>query len=398
VSSRVVYFDLASGSGGDMLIAALVHAGRSEGVDVSGVVAEAVSGLGLGCDIAFANVDEGGLAALHAGVTTDGSRVAPSQMTDAIARTAASGRAKAAAAAVISLLVGAEARVHGAEPADVHLHELGSADTVADAIGAAVALEALQIDFVTAAAVPMPRGWIVANHGPLPLPAPATLEVLRGKQIVGVDASGELVTPTAAAILVAHDCAFGALPRMTLDSVGMGVGSRRREVPNICRALVGLRVPGVEGIATENVVALETNIDDQTPEGLGYAIERLIGAGALDAWVTPIVMKKSRSAFQLSVLTHSADEARILDVLFRETTTLGVRRRETQRWVLERDEIVVDVAGRCVRVKVALLRGDVVGATPEFDDCVRASKESGAAVKDVYTAAAEAARVALRTP
>jgi uncharacterized protein (TIGR00299 family) protein len=398
MSSRVAYFDLASGAGGDMLIAALVHAGRSDGADIEGEVAAAIRGLGLGCDITFAHVTDGGLAALHAGVRTGGSTFAPSQMTDAIAGTVASDRAKSKAVAVIDLLVGAEARVHGVEPADVHLHELGSADTVADAIGAAVALEALQVDFVSAAAVPMPRGWIVGDHGPLPLPAPATLEVLRGKQIVGVVASGELVTPTAAAILVAHDCVFGGLPHMTLDAVGMGAGSRQREVPNICRALIGTRTPAVEGIASEDVVALETNIDDQTPESLGYAIERLIGAGALDAWVTPIVMKKSRPAFQLSVLAHTADEARVLDVFFRETTTLGVRRRETQRWVLDREEVVVEVAGRCVRVKIGLLRGVVVGANPEFDDCVRASKESGTALKDVYAAAVEAARAALRAP
>jgi uncharacterized protein (DUF111 family) len=167
-------------------------------------------------------------------------------------------------------------------------------------------------------------------------------------------------------------------------------------VPNICRAIVGTVARTAPDIASESILALETNIDDQTPEGIGHAIERLISAGALDAWVTPIVMKKSRPAFQLSVLAHVADEARVLEVIFRETTTLGVRRRETQRWVLNRDEIVVEVAGQCVRVKVALLHGDVVGANPEFDDCVRASKESGWSVKDTYAAAAEAARAALR--
>lgn len=394
MTERLVWFDLASGAGGDMLIAALVHAARREGLDVTTPVRAAVEGLGLGCSIDFRDVDAGSLA-IHADVTTDGASFSPAQMKDALERTRASGRAKSRALAVVDLLVGAEARVHGVNPADVHLHELGSADTAADAIGTAVALDEMGISEVAAAPVPMPSGWIRTDHGPLPLPAPATLEILRGAPVVGTSATTELVTPTAAAVLVAHDCSFGPLPAITLHAVGAGAGSTQREVPNICRAFVGERIAASDAVAVETVVTLETNIDDQTPEALGYAIERLIGAGALDAWVTPITMKKSRPAFLLSVLVHAADEAAILDVIFRETTTLGVRRRETTRWVAEREVIVVDVAGEHVRVKVRRLRGEVVGASPEFDDCVRVAQASGAAMRDVYDAAVVAARAAL---
>ena len=390
MSNRIAYFDLASGAGADMLIAALVDAGRRAGEDVTGAVSIAVAELGLGCSIGFDNVDRGGIASVHASVTTDGSSHTPAQMRDAIGRTNATAAAKKHAVAVIDLLVGAEATVHGIEADDVHMHELGSADTPADAIGAAVAVDALGIDAVAAAPVPVTRGWVESGHGPLPVPAPATLEILRGVRLDGVDGAGELVTPTAAAVLVALDCAFGLLPSMTLQAVGTGAGTKERDVPNICRAFLG--TPVAEGVAMEPVVQLEANIDDQTPEALAHAVERLLAAGALDAWVTPIVMKKSRPAFQLSVLTRPEDEPSAMETMFRETTTLGIRRRQTTRWVADREEIVVRVAGECVRVKVARLRGEVVGASPEFDDCVRAAEASGVPFKDVYAEAAAAAR------
>jgi uncharacterized protein (TIGR00299 family) protein len=241
---------------------------------------------------------------------------------------------------------------------------------------------------VSAAAVPVTRGWVQTDHGSVPVPAPATLEVLRGAVLRGEDGAGELVTPTAAAILVAHDCVFGPMPPMTLEVVGTGAGTKQRDVPNICRAFLGTPVD----IAREPVVQLDSNIDDQTPEGIAHAVERLLAAGALDAWVTPIVMKKSRAAFQLSVLMRPQDESDLVHVVFRETTTLGVRRRETTRWVADREEIVVRVAAECVRVKVARVHGDIVGTSPEFEDCVRAADASGVSFKDVYEQASEAAR------
>jgi uncharacterized protein (TIGR00299 family) protein len=394
VSARTVYFDLASGAGGDMLIAALVHAGRSSGHDIARDVSAVISELGLGCAITFADVRTGGLASLHANVSTDGASFTPIQLRDAMARTGAGERATARACAVIDLLVEAEAKVHGVDAADVRLHELGSADTAADAIGAAVALERLGVESVTAALVPMPRGWISSDHGPLPIPAPATVEVLKGARVVGVDAGAELVTPTAAAILVAHGCVFGTMPAISLDAVGTGAGTARRAVPNLCRAFIGPPVAAGD-VATEPVVQLDANIDDQTPEGVAHSVDRMLAAGALDAWITPIVMKKSRPAFQLSVLMHPADEAAIVDVVFRETTTLGIRRRETTRWVADREEIVVQVAGQCVGVKVARLRGELVGTSPEFDDCVRAAEVTGVPLKDIYVEATVAARRAL---
>ena len=376
-----------------MIIASLVDAGWRCGADVSETVHAAIDQLQLGCSMQFTDVERGGIASVHVHVETDGRSFVPSQMHDAIEQSAAPDAAKRRAAAAVDLLVGAEARVHGVAVSDVRLHELGSADTVADALGAAVAVHGLGIDVVAAAPVPAPHGWLSSEHGPLPLPAPASLELLRGAMITGVDEAGELLTPTAAAILVAHDCAFGTLPTMTLDAVGTGAGTAERRVPNICRVFIG--TPDPADVAVERVVQLDTNIDDQPPEGVAHALDRLLAAGALDAWVTPVVMKKSRPAFQLSVLVRAAAERELLDVIFRETTTLGVRRRETTRWVAEREELVVEAAGQCVAVKVARLHGDIVGIYPEFDDCVLASDASGLPVKDLYASATSAARRAL---
>jgi uncharacterized protein (TIGR00299 family) protein len=394
VSPRTVYFDLASGAGGDMLVAALVGAGRALGIDVATAVATAVSQLDLGCTLGFTDVRRGGVSAVHTDVTTSGGSYDAQRMRDAVERVSVPATAKLLALDVIDRLVAAEAAVHGVDPDHVVLHELGSADTPADAIACAVALHVLDVAAVTAAPAPMPRGWIDSTHGTLPVPAPAVAELLRGARVVGTDGAAELVTPTAAAILAAAGTVFGLMPAMTLEAVGTGAGSAERNVPNVCRAFLGTTAAPA-GIAVEPVIQLDANIDDQTPEGVAHAIGRLLGAGAVDAWVTPIVMKKSRPAFQLSVLTRPDDEAAVVGVVFRETTTLGVRRRETTRFVADRDEIVVRAAGECVRVKVARVRGEVVGASPEFDDCVRAANASGTPLKQIYAEAAAAALEAL---
>jgi uncharacterized protein (TIGR00299 family) protein len=303
-----------------------------------------------------------------------------------------SDEARRRALRAIDELVAAEATVHGVDPNEVHLHELASADTAADIAGASVAFTELGINRVAAAPVPVPHGTVRTEHGDLPLPAPVTLELLSGAALRGVDSTNELVTPTGAAILVAHDATFGPLPDLTLAAVGVAGGRRVTDTPNICRVLIG---EDVSGASLETCVLLETNIDDQTPEGIGHAIEKLIGTGALDAWVTPIVMKRSRPAFLLSVLAAHSDEGRITETIFRETTTLGIRRRDTARWVLDREVVTVEVSGIPIRVKVGRLGSEVVNVAPEFSDCEAAAEAGGTPTKDVYAAAAERARQAL---
>jgi uncharacterized protein (TIGR00299 family) protein len=257
-------------------------------------------------------------------------------------------------------------------------------------VGAAAGLDALRVRNVAAAPVPLGAGWTSGAHGPLPLPAPATAELLRGAAVRGVAESAELVTPTGAAILVAHDCTFGVMPQLTLEAVGVGAGSRELDRPNVCRLFVGAE--SAPGLKMEVDVLLETNIDDLTPEAVGRTVEALFSAGAKDAWVTPIVMKKSRPAFMLSCLVAPGLEERALDLIFRETTTLGVRRREATKWTLPRETVEVSVGGARVRVKVGRLHGDAVTISPEYDDVVAASDAGGVSFRVIYTEAAERAR------
>jgi len=390
--TRIAYFDLANGISGDMILAALVHAGRKLGIDVEAPVKLAVDSLDLDCAVTFVDDERGGIACMRAEVKTTTERFSAKRLRSAIEATDLTERALDNALRSIDSLIGAEASVHGTDPEDVHLHELASADTAADIAGAAAGLDTLGVRSVHAAPVPVPTGSIETEHGTLPLPGPATLELLAGTPLRGVGSSDELVTPTGAAILVGHDTVFGALPDMTLEAAGVGGGQRRTATPNISRVLVG----SVTSPPTlETCVLLETNIDDQTPEAIGHAIEQLIGAGALDAWVMPIVMKRSRPAFLLSVLVAQTDESRIIEVVFRETSTLGVRRRDTTRWVLNRETITVAVAGQHVRVKVGRLGAEIVNVAPEFADCVAAADATGAATKDVYSEATATARQVL---
>ena len=376
-----------------MIIAALADAGRRLGIDVEGAVTGAVTSLGMGSTVEFVDDERGGLACVRAEVKTDDAVHSPARLREAIGRADVDHVVRRRALNALDELVAAEAVVHGSSPDDVHLHELGTADTPCDLIGAGAAFHALAITDVAAAPVPVPMGWIKSAHGHLPLPAPVTLELLKGATLRGVDASSELVTPTGAAILMAHGTSFGPLPEMHLRATGVAGGSRDTERPNICRVLVGSRAEAT-GPRLETCVLLETNIDDQTPQAIGHAVETIIAAGALDAWVTPILMKQTRPAFLLSVLVSPSDEATVVERVFRDTTTLGIRRRETTRWLLERSEAIVRVHGLDVRVKIALLGDEVVNIAPEFRDCVAVADQSGIPVKEIY---AQASAIATET-
>lgn len=388
--TRLAYFDLASGVSGDMAIAALADAGRRLGVDVQNTVAEAIGSLDLGCSVTFVDDERGGLACLRAEVKTSDATHPPTMLRAAIDRADVDDAPRERALRGLDALVAAEAVVHGVSFDEVHLHELGSADTAADLLGAAVGLHALGISTVGAAPVPVPIGHVDTTHGRLPLPAPVTLELLKGAALRGADASTELVTPTGVAVLIAHDTTFGPLPEMTLQATGVGGGTRNTPHANICRVLVG--TPAASPANVETVVLLETNIDDQTPESLGHAVDTLVRSGAVDAWVTPIVMKKTRPAFLLSVLARPADEAQVVEMVFRYTTTLGIRRRETTRWALERSVVYARVEGHDVRVKIATLSGDVVNIAPEFGDCADVAASTGRSVDEVYQQAKALAR------
>jgi pyridinium-3,5-bisthiocarboxylic acid mononucleotide nickel chelatase len=382
---RLLYIDCIAGAAGDMLLAALLDAGASH--DHVGDALKALPAgeieLGLSC------AERGGIRAAQVDV------IAPAggeHRTWKDVRTLIDGadlpeRARERAHGAFRRLAEAEARVHGSTPEAVHFHEVGALDAIADICGVALALEDLAIDRVTASPVPVPRGFVESSHGRLPLPAPATLEILKstGAPLYGVDVDVELVTPTGAALLATLAGEFGPLPEMRLEAIGYGAGSREiDEIPNLLRVLVGEQVAES---ARANVSLIETNLDDLSPELVPDAMDACFAAGALDVWVTPVQMKKGRPGIVLSALARPADERQVAEALLKETSTLGLRISQLRRWELDRDERVVEVAGERVRVKIGHLDGEVINVAPEHDDCAAVAARKGISVKAVWAAA-----------
>jgi uncharacterized protein (TIGR00299 family) protein len=295
------------------------------------------------------------------------------------------------ALAAFGLLAAAEARVHGVAPDDVTFHEVGAWDSIADVVGVAAALADLRVTRVSASPVAVGSGRVATAHGELPVPAPAVLDLARGWEVLpGGD--GELATPTGLALLRAAGAECGPLPAMTVAAIGVGAGGR--DTPgraNVTRVVLGTAVGG-EAVST--MWLLETNVDDLDPRVWPTVLAALLDAGAADAWLVPIVMKKGRPAHTLCVLAHEAEREALRDAVFALTGTLGVREAAVQRVALDRGSRPVPVAGGVVRVKAGLRAGRIVHVTPEFDDAARLAAERGLPVRQVLEEAAAAADAA----
>jgi uncharacterized protein (TIGR00299 family) protein len=386
--SRVVYLDCFAGASGDMLLASLLHAG----VPLDGLRA-VLQALPLdGYAIETTEVVRQGIAGLRFEVRVDAERQPHRHLADIEALIQGAGdalhvRARVRALAVFRRLARAEAKVHGTTPDEVHFHEVGAVDSIVDIVGFAVALELAGVEEVYASPLPLGRGFVRAAHGVLPLPAPATLEILAesGAPTVAVDVEGETVTPTGAAIL--SEVARFKRPDLRLIRVGYGFGKHEGfPWPNAVRACLGETRVGNH----ERVVLLECNLDNVTGEALGYAMERLFAAGALDVWFTPIQMKKNRPAVVLSVIAAPAEADRLAEVVLRETPTLGLRWMDVERRTAERRTETVRTPWGEVRVKVKVLDGEVVQRRPEYEDCARIAREHGIPLEDVVRAALSA--------
>ena len=277
----------------------------------------------------------------------------------------------------------AEGAVHGVDPEEVTFHEVGAVDSIVDVVGSCVALELLDVSTVTCGPLPMGTGVVRATHGALPVPGPATLEVLKGSKVRWTEEGRETTTPTGASLMSAFTGGgfTDAAPPMTLVSVGYGAGHARLEhAPNLLRAVIG----EVEGPAGE-ITLLEANVDDATGEVLAAAVERLLADGAPDAWLEPIVMKRGRGAYKVCALVEDGDTERLARRLMRETGALGVRHRGVGRTVAERRRVTVDLPyGRC-RVKVGSLDGEDFVVAPEYADAALLARETGLPLARVYT-------------
>jgi uncharacterized protein (TIGR00299 family) protein len=284
-------------------------------------------------------------------------------------------------------LAEAEGKVHGQAAGEVSFHEVGAVDALVDVLGSCVALDRLAVDEVVCSRLPMGEGTVSCAHGELPLPAPAVAAMLGGVPVFPVGVEGETVTPTGAALVTTLAHRFGPMPAMTVEAVGVGAGSREYPgLPNVVRAFVGSTADAAGVSRTENLV-VECNVDDLDPRVLPVVIERLLTSGALDAYVTPIVMKKGRPGHVITALAPTAAADAIVDVLLRETTSLGCRIFPVTKHHLQRRMETVETPWGPVEVKVALDRGRVLRKVPEFEACAELARKAGVPVRDVLAAA-----------
>lgn len=383
---RIAYFDCFSGISGDMTLGALVDAG----VDPA-AIQSAVARLELPAELTFETVRRAGFRATHALVNTPHEHAHRHlhHIEAIIDKAALPPRQADLAKRIFQKLGEAEARAHGIDIRKVHFHEVGAVDSIVDIVGAAVGLDRLGVDRIEASAIPTGRGSVHGAHGIMPLPAPATAELLKGIPLAESNVAMEMTTPTGAAIVATVSEAFGPLPAMTIETIGLGAGTRDiKDQANILRLFVGnIATPA----GSDRVWVLETNLDDLPGEVVGYATAQLLAAGALDAFVTPVLMKKNRPGVVITVLCDESLIATMEEVLFRETTTLGVRRHAVSRHKLNRKAAVVETAHGPVRGKLGWLDGRPPTFSPEYDDCVRVAAERGVPLREVYRAAQEAA-------
>ena len=290
-------------------------------------------------------------------------------------------------------LARAEGLIHGVPPDEVHFHEVGSLDAIGDIIGVCVAAASLGADEIVCSPLPTSRGFVRAAHGRLPLPAPATLEILReaGAPLVPLEAGAELVTPTGAALVAALATRFGPFPAMVPRQIGYGAGTRDPEdVPNLVRVVLG-ETSSAPHEHAKPIYLIEANIDDLSPELVPDAAAAATSAGAVDVWTVPAQMKKGRPGIVMSALARPPERDAVAESLLRHTSTLGVRIAQFDRWELERDFITVAVSGGDVRVKRGWLDGELVNLAPEHDDCLAAAERIGRPVQAVWASALAAA-------
>jgi len=375
---RICYLDAFSGISGDMTVGALVDAGAN-----AESVVRLLDGLGTGARLRLEKTKRSGLAASKFIVEAEDTkkhRHLP-HILEMIDKADLPDPARKNAMAVFQKLAEAETEVHGVPIDKVHFHEVGAIDSICDIVGACAALALLSVDSIYCSAINVGSGTVKTEHGVLPVPAPATATLLKGRPIYARGPALELTTPTGAAIATTLAKGFGALPPMRITAAGYGAGDRDfPEHPNVLRVLLGESTAAPEATT---VSVIEANIDDATPQVLGYALERLLDAGALDVTLTSVLMKKNRPGTLLRVIGRPADQEILCATLLAETPTLGLRIYNAERRVKERRFEEVDVFGQRVKIKVA----EDGTFAPEYDDCRRVAAGSGRALRAVIAEA-----------
>jgi pyridinium-3,5-bisthiocarboxylic acid mononucleotide nickel chelatase len=401
---RTLYFDCFAGASGDMILGALVDLGLP--LDE---LRRALGSLALDeCDIAVDRVTRGGIGAAKFKVIERGEQAHDGEHRGAaghahghrhghrtlveilslIERSALPAASRARAIGLFRRLAEVEAGIHQMPVEQVHLHEVGALDSIVDIVGGVFALDWFAAERVVSSPLNVGRGTVRTAHGVLPVPAPATAQLLQGTPVYASGPEMELVTPTGALLVTGYATEYGPLPAMRLERVGYGAGDRDpRERANVLRVFLG---EADAGGTTERVVVAQCEIDDMNPQIFGAVMEQLLAEGALDVFYAPVQMKKNRPATLVTVIARPSDLERVKAVLFRETTTIGLRYQEMSRERLERETVTVATPLGAVRLKVAHRHGRVMNVAPEFDDCARVAREAQVPVKDVQALAMKA--------
>ena len=407
---RLAYLDCFSGISGDMFLAALIDAGVSPKL-----LEETVATLNIGATLKMSRVNRTGITATKVDVIV-GETPTPhdhthpddhhrdsqhhehlhgrglSEIREIICAAKIADSAKTTAITIFEKLGAAESKIHNVPLEQIHFHEVGAADALVDIVCAAVGAEALAVDEIICSPLNVGGGTIECAHGTFPVPAPATVELLKGAPVYSSGLQAELVTPTGAAIVATLATRFSAFPEMKIEKTGYGAGTR--DFPghaNVLRITIGDFLSQLASkTSRETITVLEANLDDLNPQVFGYVMDRLLEAGALDVFVTPVQMKKNRPGALLTILAKPEDAAKLTEIVFGETTTLGIRRREEKRQTLARKWNTVSTRFGDVRIKIASLNGAVTSYAPEYEDCRRIAAEQKIPLKTVMNEAMEA--------
>ncbi len=384
---KIAYFDCFSGISGDMVLGALVDAG----CDLARLEAELRRLAVTGWTISTQKVTRGALAATQVLVQTTEQHHHRSLQTilELIDKSGLPPRVAERASRIFRRLGEAEARIHNVLVERVHFHEVGAVDAIVDIVGACVGFELMGVDEFACSPLNLGGGRVETAHGALPVPAPATAELLRRAPSYSTGINRELVTPTGAAIASTLCAQFGPLPPMMVAAIGYGAGSAElSEQPNVLRLFLGEAASREAGGSwDESITVIEANVDDMNPQIYGYFVERALAAGALEVFATPVQMKKNRPGQLLTVLCEPKSVDRLTELIFRETTTIGVRFYQARRRTLERECVPMETPLGVIRMKIARLNGHVLNAAPEYDDCQRIAAEKNLPLKRVLAEA-----------
>jgi uncharacterized protein (TIGR00299 family) protein len=381
---KIAFFDCFAGASGDMILGALLDAGlpierlREEiaklnlshyALDVTKVVKK-----GIGGSQAQIVIDQDHHDHHHRHLSHIRDIIAASDLDDTV---------KARSTDIFVRLAEAEARVHRSSVESVHFHEVGAMDAIIDVVGAVVGLRALGIDKIFCSPLHVGSGTIECAHGTLPVPAPATAELIKGRPAYSTGVAGELLTPTGAAILTTLAAGFGPMPAMTVGQVGYGAGKADPGISNLLRVAIGEARDDIGDYEVEQTVLIETNIDDMNPQLYDHLMGRLLNEGALDVFLTAVQMKKNRPGTLLSVICRSDAVGTLADILMQETTTIGLRWRVENRIMAAREIRRIKTVHGSVDIKLARSNGRIINLTPEYDDCKRVALEKGLPLKKV---------------